>query len=151
MKYSQIKIIAEQKELETSNLLIKYQEISDKYKNLEINSSDLKRERDILDNKFRNISESLAFSDTDRLDMSGKIAKYENEIKVLKSQLQNLKNNSSENEEKKISEISLLKKETDALKIKDRELINKVKRKKKTFDFLKKNKKKLKSNKNQFY
>ena len=133
MKYSQLKIIAEQKESETSNLLLKYQEISDKYKNLEINYADVKRERDILDNKFRNISESLAFSDTDRLDMSGKIAKYENEIKVLKNQLQNLKTNSNENEEKKVSEISLLKKETDALKIKDRELINKV-NKLKSFD-----------------
>lgn len=129
MKFSQIKILAEQKESEATNLLLKYQEISDKHKNLEINYSDIKRERDILDNKFRNISESLAFSDTDRLDMSGKIAKYENEIKVLKSQLQNLKNNSNENEEKKFSEVSLLKKETDALKIKDRELINKVKKK----------------------
>jgi hypothetical protein len=47
--------------------------------------NDVKHLAEILENKIKNYSEAIAFSDTEKNDLLSKLARDENEIKLLKT------------------------------------------------------------------
>jgi len=127
LKFTEVKAQKESKEIEAETLLKKYSEINDKYKTCLISSEEIKRERDVLENKLNNIVETHMYLDVEKSDLISKLNRSENEIKVLRSQLESLKKTYQDFEEKKKLELNSLKKENESIKLKDRDNVNKVK------------------------
>ena len=126
LRYTELKSQKEVKDLEADTLLKKYSEISDKHKELTIIYEEIKRERDVLENKLNNSVETHMYLDVEKSDLMSKCNRAENEIKVLKAQLDSLKKNSQDFEEKKKLELNSLRKENEAIKQRDRDNVNKV-------------------------
>lgn len=61
------------------------------------------------------------FYEGEKSDIDNKLSKSENEIKILKTQISNLKRNLGDLEAKKSAEIDSLKKQVEELREKDRE------------------------------
>ncbi len=93
---------------------------------MEIANDDLKHVREVLENKLKYTTESIAFLESERSDLLGKIANQENEIKLLKMQVTHLKKNQQDFEEKKQQEHEMISKEYDSVKLKEHEGFNKL-------------------------
>ena len=126
LKFTEVKAQKEAKEFEAETLLKKYSEINDKYKTCLISLEEIKRERDVLENKLNNSVETHMYLDVEKSDLISKLNRSENEIKVLRSQLESLKKTYQDFEEKKKIELNSLKKDNESIKLKDRDNVNKV-------------------------
>lgn len=126
LKFTELKGQKEARDEEAETLAKKYSETSDKYKEVQMALEEIKREREVLENKLNSTLESTIFLDGEKSDIASKCNRAENEIKVLKSQLENVRKTLQETEEKKKIEINSLKKENETMKQRDRENINKV-------------------------
>ena len=105
---------------------LKVIELQDKNKEVEIMLNDQKHMTEILENKIKNYSEAIAYSDTEKNDLLSKLARDENEIKLLKTQVYNLKKVAADYEERTRQEGEMLGKDYECLKNKERDSFNKI-------------------------
>ncbi|EAS05948.2 hypothetical protein TTHERM_00790950 (macronuclear) [Tetrahymena thermophila SB210] len=117
--------------------LTQHSEISEHCKKLQIEYDQIKHQKDVLENRLKQCIESQAFAEGEKSDLQSKLNRTENEIKILKTQVSNLKRNSGDMEEKKNNEIEQLKREVDQVKTKDRESFQKLITMEKELDFIK--------------
>ena len=84
------------------------------------------RLRETLELKYKNAEEQLAEFDQKKNELQSRINRDENEIKLLRNQLRNLKKAHAEYEDKKSQELEFLTREAEQIRIRDRENHKKV-------------------------
>jgi chromosome segregation ATPase len=111
---------------ENDTLVGRYQELSKQNKQLELDYEELRKEKVIIDQKFKKIIDDNNKMEIERDEMLNVLSRYENDIKVYKTQLNTSRRNVNEIEDQKETEMILIMKENDLLKAKDRDLSNKM-------------------------
>lgn len=126
LKYGQLQRTFQQQTEDSEQMALKFKEQSDRLKSLEIDIDDLSNIKSVLENKYKNACENIALLESEKTELINKIGRNDNEIKLLKTQVQNLKRAQQEYEEKKLQELELLNKEQEQTKLKERETFNKL-------------------------
>ena len=126
MKLNKASKNIDDKNEEISGLLTRYSEISKKNKELEFDIEDIRKLKEVLDVKYKNNNEEVNTLENEREELLNKINKLENDNKIIKNQIQNSKRNFNELEEKKAIEIDLLTKDIETIRLKERELGNRL-------------------------
>jgi len=111
---------------EISGLLTRFSEVSKRNKELEFDLEDVRKAKEVLETKWKNSNEEISRLEIEKEEFLSKINKIENENKISKSQIQSQKKSYLELEEKKHLEIELLTKEIDSIKLKERDLGNRI-------------------------
>lgn len=106
--------------------MTRYSELSKRNKQLELNLEDTRKMKEILEVRYKNSTDECAKLENEKEELLNKLNRCENEIKMLKSQLGSQKKSFAEFEEKKSTEMELMKKELESLRIKEREYANKL-------------------------
>lgn len=106
--------------------MTRYSELSKRNKQLELDLEDTRKMKEILEVRYKNSTDECAKLENEKEELLNKLNRCENEIKMLKSQLGSQKKSFAEFEEKKSTEMELMKKELESLRIKEREYANKL-------------------------
>mmetsp|Transcript_10146 Transcript_10146/g.8676 ORF Transcript_10146/g.8676 Transcript_10146/m.8676 type:complete len:244 (+) Transcript_10146:424-1155(+) len=129
---------------ENDGVLTRYSELSKRNKQLEVDNEDLKKMRDVLGVKYKNSTDELSKLELEREELVNKVNKIENELKIARSQLNNSKKSFGELEDKKQTEVDVLNKEIESLRLKEREFANKLIFMEREFDGTKEENRRLK-------
>ncbi len=101
-------------------------ESQEQLKTLEMNYIELKRMKQILDEKYQVKENEAAKLQQENNEIFSRVNRYENEIKVLRNQIKTLKRANSEFDDKKTQEVQLLTKENERIKSVDKENKNRL-------------------------
>ena len=123
---NQINKTLDDKNDEIAVLSTKYSDISKKNKESEFDLEDIRKIKEVMDIKLKNSYEEANRLEINKEELLNKINRLDNENKIMKNQIQSVKRNYAELEEKKIIEIDFLNKDIDTLKIKERDIGNKL-------------------------
>ncbi|KRX02996.1 hypothetical protein PPERSA_03087 [Pseudocohnilembus persalinus] len=124
--YNYMKITKENNVKELQECELQLQQSEKEKKDMMIKLDKANSQIEILENKLNNYGEKIVNTETEQSDLQAKYQRSLNEIKLLKTQVQNLKKQNLDIEEKRGQEISILSKDYEALKLKEREGFNKI-------------------------
>ena len=123
---NQINKTLDDKNDEIAGLSAKYSDISKKNKEFEFDVEDIRKIKEVMDVKLKNSYEEANRLEINKEELLNKINRLDSENKIIKNQIQSAKRNYAELEEKKIIEIDFLNTDIETLKIKERDIGNKL-------------------------